>query len=753
MAKLVYQSGKLLPQRTDYLGPYQYEQDSLRFFPHAEGRVLRFANTTSGAVRYEREFTFKDHLGNLRLAYRLGQVRTLTATLEQDAATHGRESQQFDSLSVSPPTAVPTGLARTGTHAARLNAGGSAPRPLGPLTQFAVQQGDTVRATAFGLYPQATSSNSFASSLAGFIASLLQPAPTAPAGVDGSRRGGLPLLQVGLSSATLLALNQLPDGVPKGYLRVLSFTEDSVLVDQRTVQLSADALNNYETLSTGQLIVQQNGYVSVYVGNESAADVYFDDITIEHRQGLQVQENQYDPFGLDLAGVSGAAPGLRGKNFYQFNGKENQLDLGLNWNHQDWRFFDYQIGRWHVVDPEIENGQELWTPYQFGFDNAVRFSDADGRYPGEGDGFGSGFAQGFVGTFTGLRDAAVAAVQSPQAFASAALNIAQSATPTGMVAGNVQLVAGFGQAAVQAVQGNTTALGRQLGGVAGQLAIAVVTEGAGRALGAARGLARGARAVEGAEGARVPRCGCFTAGTGVSTRLGRKPIEQIQVGDSVWAYNERTHQTALRPVTQLFRYERDTVYVLHTATGEALRTTSDHPFYVRGQWVRVKRLRVGDSLVSQSGQRHVLRRIELKPEHVTVYNFTVDELHTYFVGQNAILVHNVSCPPAGGSSGPHHSGTEKPWTEGATPNSTYTHIKNGKAIQNAIYDADGKVVGHVDFKPHGHLSGHGHKFPVPGNPASGHKPGLQYHIPNEQLPPHWSNLPTGVAPHTPIGQP
>ena len=137
---------------------------------------------------------------------------------------------------------------------------------------------------------------------------------------------------MGLSAATLLGLAQLPGGVPQGYLRVLSFNEDSVLVDQRTVQLSAAALGNYETLSTGPLVVQHNGYVSVYVGNESAADVYFDDVTIEHRQGLQVQENQYDPFGLDLAGVSGAAPGLRGKNFYQFNGKENQLDLGLNWH-------------------------------------------------------------------------------------------------------------------------------------------------------------------------------------------------------------------------------------------------------------------------------------------------------------------------------------------------------------------------------------------------------------------------------------
>ena len=197
------------------------------------------------------------------------------------------------------------------------------------------------------------------------------------------RRDGLPLLQVVLRSATLLALHQLPGGVPKGYLRVLSFNEDSVLVDQRTVQLSAAALGNYETLATGPLVVQQNGYVSVYMGNESAADVYFDDLTIEHHQGLQAQENQYDPFGLDLAGVSGAAPGLRLKNYYQFNGKENQLDLGLNWNHQDARFYDYQLGRWMSPDPLAEKFMYS-TPYAFADNNPIRYNDPDGREFTEG---------------------------------------------------------------------------------------------------------------------------------------------------------------------------------------------------------------------------------------------------------------------------------------------------------------------------------------------------------------------------------
>jgi hypothetical protein len=93
--------------------------------------------------------------------------------------------------------------------------------------------------------------------------------------------------------------------------------------------------------------------------------------------------------------------------------------------------------------------------------------------------------------------------------------------------------------------------------------------------------------------------------------------------------------------------------------------------------------------------------------------------------------------------------------EGATPNSTYTHIDpmTGKALQNAVYDSEAKVIAHEDFKNHGKgaPSGHGHVFPEPGKPSSGHgqsKP----HIPNSELPAGWDKLPEGVGPTTPIGQ-
>ncbi|MGI4734871.1 MAG: DUF6443 domain-containing protein [Janthinobacterium lividum] len=380
VAKLVYQTGKKTPLRTDYLGSYQYEQDSLKFFPHAEGRVLQFVSKDPAGqvkVSYQREFTIKDHLGNLRLAYRAGQVRKYTATLEQDSTTRKRETQQFDSLSVSPPVAQATTLTHSGAYAAKLNAGGSTPQPLGPLTQLGVQKGDTVTVSAYGLYQQPVQ-HGFFFSLASFLANLLHPATTPPAGFDGRKRADLPLLQVGVA-AGLASIPQLSGGVPQGYLRLLVFDRDSALVANQPppVQLTQAAQGGYESLRL-QVVLPQDGYVTAYVGNESDVDVYFDDVTVEHRQGLQVQETQYDPAGMELAGLASPSPGIRGLNNYRFNGKEFQMDLGLNWNHQDWRFFDAQLLRWFSPDPLAEKYTYI-SPYVFVDNNPVNHTDPDGR--------------------------------------------------------------------------------------------------------------------------------------------------------------------------------------------------------------------------------------------------------------------------------------------------------------------------------------------------------------------------------------
>ena len=51
---------------------------------------------------------------------------------------------------------------------------------------------------------------------------------------------------------------------------------------------------------------------------------------------------------------------------------------------------------------------------------------------------------------------------------------------------------------------------------------------------------------------------------------------------------------------------------------------------------------MGDKLISVNGEDLIIEdyRIELTEEPVSVYNFQVDDYHTYFVGDCAVWVHN-----------------------------------------------------------------------------------------------------------------
>jgi len=68
-----------------------------------------------------------------------------------------------------------------------------------------------------------------------------------------------------------------------------------------------------------------------------------------------------------------------------------------------------------------------------------------------------------------------------------------------------------------------------------------------------------------------------------------------------------------------------------------------------------------------------------------------------------------------------------------------------KAVQNTVYDGQGRAVGHVDFKRHGDAPlGHGHAFP-PGQPQVGHGKGAP-HIDPKNVPAGWSTIPSGLVP-------
>ena len=135
---------------------------------------------------------------------------------------------------------------------------------------------------------------------------------------------------------------------------------------------------------------------------------------------------------------------------------------------------------------------------------------------------------------------------------------------------------------------------------------------------------------------------CFIAGTLVATKNGLVPIEDIEPGDLVWATDEETGETALKEVVQLFRNETEE-WVHVTVDGEEITCTPTHPFYspVKG-WTSAIDLRAGDILVMLNGEYVVVEQVqhELLESPETTYNFEVEDFHTYYVGEEPVLVHN-----------------------------------------------------------------------------------------------------------------
>ncbi len=81
-----------------------------------------------------------------------------------------------------------------------------------------------------------------------------------------------------------------------------------------------------------------------------------------------------------------------------------------------------------------------------------------------------------------------------------------------------------------------------------------------------------------------------------------------------------------------------------TVNGEEIVTTPGHPFYVPVKgWTKAIQLRAGDRLQLLNGQYVVVEQVqhELLENSVFVYNFEVEDFHTYYVGNDPVLVHNV----------------------------------------------------------------------------------------------------------------
>ena len=363
----------------DYVGPVVYvtapgANPVPVFAQTSEGRVL-YLPTDNAPLPWKYEYHLKDHLGNLRFAFRAdkdnGTVTQVVAGMEPVNAA--KEERQF--THVAETRLADPDHARTGDYVARLNA--RTGQRQGPSIRFKVAAGDSLRAEVYARYDRESGATTLlrkgALVVGGTIISLPSQTGTDQTQPVATRRHWLPF--VGASLALVPQLLKVKRAeLPTAYLRYELFNKDSQLVATHIQALRRTASDEWQHLQAGTK-ADSAGFVHVSLVNESGTAAYFDDITLSRVAPTTYQENHYDPFGLNLVGIEQA--GSPDSNF-QYNGKEKQEDFGLNWTDYSARMYDAQLGRWCSVDP-LADRMRRFSTYSYAFDNPIRFIDPDGQ--------------------------------------------------------------------------------------------------------------------------------------------------------------------------------------------------------------------------------------------------------------------------------------------------------------------------------------------------------------------------------------
>ena len=122
----------------------------------------------------------------------------------------------------------------------------------------------------------------------------------------------------------------------------------------------------------------------------------------------------------------------------------------------------------------------------------------------------------------------------------------------------------------------------------------------------------------------------------------KKPIEQVKKGDKVLATDPETGEQVAKTVTGTIRHW-DRMSDLVLADGTVLRTTEDHPYWsVDDQrFERADELEPGEKVLGADGREVAVAGGRwVAGSDGWAYNLSVDDVHTYHVGTDEILVHN-----------------------------------------------------------------------------------------------------------------
>ena len=164
------------------------------------------------------------------------------------------------------------------------------------------------------------------------------------------------------------------------------------------------------------------------------------------------------------------------------------------------------------------------------------------------------------------------------------------------------------------------------------------------------GWVRGLTANAGRTGART----CLRSFAGSTLVLmadgTKKPIEDVEVGDRVVATDPETGERVVRKVTRVWVHDDQVLDLI--VDGEVITTTEDHLFWsvTDQRFERADELTAGEVVLGDDGGELAVSDFRLGTERTALaYNLSIAGVHTYHVGDEAILVHNdCAYTPAGG---------------------------------------------------------------------------------------------------------
>jgi len=137
---------------------------------------------------------------------------------------------------------------------------------------------------------------------------------------------------------------------------------------------------------------------------------------------------------------------------------------------------------------------------------------------------------------------------------------------------------------------------------------------------------------------------CFPAGTSISTVEGLRPIEDVRVGELIYAFDFDSETPVVKKVLGLTRGATGSWVDVYIGQ-EALRVTRAHPIWVESArlWVNAEELTPGVTLRLQDGRSVQVSRVEiiLLEEKEETFNFSVEDAENFFVGDLRVLVHNI----------------------------------------------------------------------------------------------------------------